>query len=441
MTFYGEPMKITSPTLHATILFTIAAFIVLLVMSIVFKVEVVARGDGRVVPISRVQVVQPEFAARIDAIHVRNGTSVAKGDLLISLDPTDAETQLATLRAETERLEIEKSRILAMVQGLDFDRTKDDYINKILAMFTVAERLRAHPSVAEQRNLLTAQLNDQLASFDQIEAQEHANVRSQDVTKANIERITAALDIQSERLSRSEQLLQQGTTSRSAFLDVQQAFTELERQRDIYFRELDQKIAEGKAFDSERRRLVAEQRHFLLDRNAQIEARLATLTEENRATQRRVFAANLTAPTSGIVDGLTAFTVGGIAEAGAELMRIVPTDVDVEFEGTFSNQDIGFMQVGQEANIGLAAFPSERFGFVKGRVTDIAADSTQGPSDQWGFVVRVKPDQAAVEAGTDRFAIRPGMTASIDVTTDTRRIISYFFAPIVRTIQDSMGER
>jgi hemolysin D len=33
------------------------------------------------------------------------------------------------------------------------------------------------------------------------------------------------------------------------------------------------------------------------------------------------------------------------------------------------------------------------------------------------------------------------MTATIDVTTDDRRIISYFFAPIVHTIEDAMGER
>ncbi len=33
------------------------------------------------------------------------------------------------------------------------------------------------------------------------------------------------------------------------------------------------------------------------------------------------------------------------------------------------------------------------------------------------------------------------MTATIDITTDTRRIITYFFVPIVETIQASLGER
>ena len=62
MSMKSEPLKITSPTLHATILFTLSVFVALLFMACVFKVEVVARGQGKVVPLSRVQVVEPEFA-------------------------------------------------------------------------------------------------------------------------------------------------------------------------------------------------------------------------------------------------------------------------------------------------------------------------------------------------------------------------------------------
>ena len=54
------PERVASPTVHVTILFTIAVFVAVIVLSFVFRVEVVARGEGRVVPISRVQVVQPE---------------------------------------------------------------------------------------------------------------------------------------------------------------------------------------------------------------------------------------------------------------------------------------------------------------------------------------------------------------------------------------------
>ena len=144
---------------------------------------------------------------------------------------------------------------------------------------------------------------------------------------------------------------------------------------------------------------------------------------------------------SGVIDQLQVYTIGGVAEAGDELLRIVPTAAQIEVEGVFSNQDVGFLEVGQRANIRLDAYPSERFGLVEARVSDIAADSSQDDDGRWGYVVRATPTVPYLEAGVDRLVLRPGMTAVVDVTTDTRRIIGYFFAPIMRTIQDAMGER
>lgn len=434
-------MKITSPTLHATVIFTITVFIVILVMSFVFKVEVVARGEGRVMPIGRVQVVQPEFSGRIIAIHVRNGVSVARGDTLIELDATKARAELGTIRAEQDRLRIERARLQATVATLALDPAENDLLRQARRFYDVPEDFLDHPYAEEQGDLLDAEIADHLASIAQIAAREESNRRSEAVTKANVERVDAALDIQTERLGTSEQLLEKGTTSRSAYLDVQQNFIDLRREKDVYLRELEQKEAQRIALDAERRRLNAEWRRSLLDRRSQIDARLATLDEEQRAAARRVAAARLQAPVSGVVDQLEVFTVGGVAEAGSELLRIVPTDAEVEIEGTFSNQDIGFMEVGQSANIRLDAYPSERFGFIPGNVSDIAADSSEVSAGEWGYVARIEPNRDYLEAGDDKLMLRPGMTATIDVTTDKRRIISYFFAPIVGTIQDAMGER
>ena len=437
----SDPMNITSPTLHATVLFTMSVFATILMMSFVFKVEVVARGQGRVVPVSRVQVLQPEHPGSITAIHVQNGQSVTKGEVLIELDPTHAVSELGAIRVEQERLRIEMARIDAMAGALDLDHDLPDYVEHALAFYKVPPALSEHPFADEQRMLLLAEVDDFRASMAQVEAREEAGRRSEDVTRANIERINAVLELQDERLQASRQLLQQGTTSRSTFLNVQQAFTELEREREVNQRELDLKVSERAALDSERRSIVADLRGSLLNSRSRIDSRLATLFEEERAARHLLDSATLKAPVSGIIDQLKVFTVGGVAEAGAELLRIVPTDVRMEVEGTFSNQDIGFMEVGQRVNIRLDSYPSERFGFVPGKVAGIAADSTQIREGQWGYVVRIASSQSFLEAGPNRFPLRPGMTATIDVTTDERRVITYFFAPIVRTIQDAVGER
>ena len=75
----------------------------------------------------------------------------------------------------------------------------------------------------------------------------------------------------------------------------------------------------------------------------------------------------------GVVNQLEVFTIGAVARAGEQLLRVVPKDQDVENEAIFTNSDIGFVEVGQNANINLDAYPSARFGFVTGVVTDVAA--------------------------------------------------------------------
>lgn len=441
MTRNPNQLKVTSPTLHATIFFLIIVFTTSLVMAFIFKIEIVARGQGRVVPISRVQVLQPEYSGSITAIHVRNGSQVQEGDVLIELDSTEARTQVAAFIGERIRLVVEKARISALSELLEEGLDEENMLESALVRFSVPEKLKKHPVVAEERQLLEAEISDMLASFAQMDARDETYRRSEQVTKSNITRVNKNLGFQSDRLEALTMLLKDGAASQSAFSDSQQEYTDLEQERNVYLRELEQKMAERAALETERRSLVTQTRSNALQRRSVINARLVTLAEEQRAAARRVESATLRSPTTGTVDQLNVFTVGGVAEAEKELMRVVPSDVEIEIEALFSNLDIGFMSVGQQANIRLDAYPSERFGVVEGEVTDLAADSIESPDGLWGYRVRISPDASELIAGAERLPLRPGMTATVDVTTGKRRVISYFFAPIIRTIESSLGER
>ena len=441
MTETATQIKITSPTLHVTIWFTIFVFVVIVVMACFFKVEVVARGQGKVVPLSRVQVVQPEFDGKITAIHIRNGSEVRQGDILVELDTTDAEAELNTITAEIVRLRIEQARITALVSSIDgSDIQTENFSRETLHAFAESTNAK-HDFYAEQARLLVAEIDDLQAILSQITARISTNERSISVTQANIDRIEAAIDIQTERLEVAQELLGQGISSRSAFLEVVEAFTALEKEREVYLRELNQKRSQETSLRAERRGIISAQRSLLLHRKTDIEARLMTLQEQSRIAERRIIAAQLTAPMDGIVDQLKVFTIGAVAKGSELVLSIVPEDQDVEIEAIFTNDDIGFVEVGQLANINLDAYPSERFGFLVGVVSDIAADSTEVAEGVWAFQVRVTPEARKLTNGPAQFALRPGMTAVVDITTDKRRLISYFFAPIVDAIQSALGER
>lgn len=441
MSMNSEPLKITSPTLHATILFTLSVFVALLIMACVLKVEVVARGQGKVVPVSRVQVVEPEFAGKIKAINVRNGDTVQKGESVIVLDDTDARAEVNTIRSEVARLHIERARITALIEGIDgLEIAKREFSDKTVDRFA-ATADSEHNFYPEQLSLLRAEIADLQVAMSQAAAQIESNHQSVSVTQANIERVEAGLEIHRERLEIAQDLIDRGVSNRAAFLDTQEAFTALEKEREIYLRELTQKRSQEVALAAEQRRIITSQRNQLLQRRSEIEARLATLREQLRSAERRVLGATLLAPVSGVVDQLGVFTIGAVAQSGEALMRIVPEGQEIEIEAVFSNIDIGFVRTGQQAKIGVDAYPSARFGFMNGIVSDVAADAVEVTPNTWAYTVRIAPENTMLIHGAEQHRLRIGMTSSVDIVTDKRRLISYFFAPIVDTIQSALGER
>lgn len=437
----ASPPSVTSPTLHATIAFALLAFMTMVVLAVALRVEVVARGEGKVVPIARVQIVQPEFDGKITAINVTNGSLVAQGDSLIELDRTDAEAQLYTLEEELSQLAVERARLDAFANAIEqYDPLSPDFVTKTMGSFEAGHQAETKNS-QEQRSLLRSQIDALLTSLARIRAGVAANAKSLDVTRAEIARVDAALASQRERLEVAKALWDRGTSSRIAFLDVKDVLINLEYEREVFLRQLDEQATYQDAAIADRRQLLSTTRNDMLRRRAEVEASRARLAQERRSAQRRFHSASLKAPLSGIVAQLDTFTIGAVAAAGSELLRIVPQNQKIEFEAMFANQDIGFVAVGQTVNIKLDAYPAERFGYIKGSVTGVAADSIEISEGKWGYAIRVTPDKTYLVVDGTRHPLKPGMTATVDVTTDERRLISYFFAPIVGVIQDALGEQ
>ncbi len=439
--------RVASPTLHATVLFLVFSFVVLIAVSFILRIEIVAQGSGKIVPSQRIQVVQSEYPAQITAIHVGNGDTVSRGEVLIELDVTDSLSRLNATKIEKHHLGIERQRIdLLINEVLDKANTIGNHqsinLGQDLARdFASPKHSSQSGFFSDQAQLLEAELREIYSRISELAIRMEANILSEAVTLADIDRVNASLEIQGERLSALQTLSSQGTASRSNYLDVLEVFTSLEKQRTVYERELEQKRIAQSALMAERTSYLAGLRRGYLQRIAQIEERLAEINELLIAYERRLSKLTLRAPVDGVVDQLAVHTIGGLADKGAPLLHIVPTGSNLEVEAVFANVDVGFLQAGQDANIRLDAFPSERFGFVPGSVTNVAADSVEVETNFWGYMVRVQPDMPFLDAPLARHDLKPGMTARIDIVTGDRALISYFFAPIVKTIQASLGER
>ena len=77
-------------------------------------------------------------------------------------------------------------------------------------------------------------------------------------------------------------------------------------------------------------------------------------------------------------------TLGGVVKPAQQLAVVVPSDATLEVEAMISNRDIGFVHVGQAAQIKIDTFKFTRYGLHQGRVLSVSQDA----------ITRDAPDKA-----------------------------------------------
>ncbi|TIV64838.1 MAG: HlyD family type I secretion periplasmic adaptor subunit, partial [Mesorhizobium sp.] len=260
--------------------------------------------------------------------------------------------------------------------------------------------------------------------------------------RARLDKANSDREIVTQRFASTQTLRKQGTISEFDYLERLREVKAIEGEVVIAERELDGLAAEAEALTNQRASIISTALSTYRKQLNGSEIALQGLQAELRAAKTRLADLSLAAPMDGRVEHLSVFTVGGFVEAGSTLMSIVPSDKTIEIEAFFDNRDVGFLESGQKAFVKFDAFPAERFGIVHGRVTSVGADARGDVAvGKWVYAVRLKLDQPGIQMPEREIRFAPGMTATIDVITGERRLISYFFEPILKAIQDSFGER
>lgn len=160
----------------------------------------------------------------------------------------------------------------------------------------------------------------------------------------------------------------------------------------------------------------------------QVESSQATLRELQTSLRRTT----IYAPTPGIVSMLNVEqgerVVGTIQMAGTEMMRIADLSV-MEVRVDVSENDIPRVTIGDDTEVEIDAYLGRKF---RGKVSQIAqsatgsatAATTSLTSDQvTNFEVRIRlvPDSYQdLISPNKKYPFRPGMSASVDITTEVK---------------------
>src|SRR3954469_11312545 len=117
--FVGPSIKHRKPMTGARMIIVAAAaaFFAFLLWASLAQVDEVTRGEGKVIPSSKLQTITAADPATVSELLVRTGQRVHKGQLLVRLDSPESTSQLGQIEAETESLQARSSRLTAEGMG------------------------------------------------------------------------------------------------------------------------------------------------------------------------------------------------------------------------------------------------------------------------------------------------------------------------------------
>lgn len=167
---------------------------------------------------------------------------------------------------------------------------------------------------------------------------------------------------------------------------------------------------------------------------SELRARLAVV-------KRNLTYSTITAPISGKIEELKTKTVGGRIAAGDALAKIVPLDEVFEFEGQLPTEEAAFIEKGQPVYLKFDAYPAERYALGHGTLRDISGDTVSAADKTWAYVFRVSLASKVLNTLKGSIPLSPGMTATADIVTGKRKLISYLFEPIERSMMNGVRER
>jgi len=438
-----------SPVGRAISLSIAAVLAASLAWACIGTVDIVAIAPGRLIPSGRTKTIQPLEAGVVRAIYVLDGQTVASGESLIDLDTTMSTAELNHLKGDLQSAQLDVMRLTAALSG-NTDTAFDPPAGAPASQVEMQRRFLVSQ---------TAEQNAKVAAIDQQIAQKNAERAT---SKASIDKLKATLGPLQQRVEIREQLYQKELGSKLLYLTELQELVSQRQEilvQQSKFGEADAAIAVLKEM---RTKTIAEYERSLFEELSKAQQKAAGLTQDVIKAERHTGLQNLTAPIDGVVQQLTVHTIGGVVTPAQALMIIVPTDSNLEVEAVISNQDIGFVEAGQDAAIKVDTFNFTRYGLLHGKIISISQDaiprnkppenaSSRGAGTETGsseprgqelvYAARVSLDRNYMDIDNKRVSLSPGMAVTAEIKYGSRSIISYILSPLLRYKQESLRER
>ncbi len=375
------------PSIMLILIFFIV--VIFLIWASVSNIDQVSRAQGQVIASSRTQVIQSSDGGVIEEMLVKEGDMVKKGELLVKLDKTKVEASFLETRSRSAALEATLARLNAEMFNREPKFSKD---------------LNNYPQFIQNQLMLLKKrktaINEDLAALERM------------------------LTLAKKELNISAPLLKTGDVSLTDVIKLQRQVADLEAQ------------------------ITNKRNKYLQDLQAELsktEEELSTTKQMLTQKQDQLDRSELRAPMAGIVKNVRITTLGGVIRPSEEVMQIVPLEDNLIIEAKAPPKDVAFLKLGLMTNIKIDAYDYTVYGSLKGKLIYISPDTLsedlkQGEQAYYRIQVQTDGKRFSGKPNED-LEIQPGMTATVEIKTGHNTILKYLMKPVIKTMNESLGER
>ncbi|WP_081768645.1 HlyD family type I secretion periplasmic adaptor subunit [Herbaspirillum sp. RV1423] len=425
------------------VLWTVCILIFLMILWASFgKLDIIASAEGKLTPQTLLKIVQPAESGVVQQLLVNEGDSVKAGQVLARLDTTLARADSAGIANDLAHQTMQERRIEAELSGQPMLPVAGD--NPVL-FAQVLGQYRAHrqaylDSLEQERALLSKAEHERRSALQIL---------------AKLEQTLPSYERSAEAYTKLEQ---EGFFSPLATAEKRREATEKARDLDAQHSAVSAIDATIEAQGKRISQIQSAYRSELEKERAEIRARIAQLQPGLEKTAYREGLMELKAPQDGTIKDLATTTLGAVVQPGSVVMSLVPRDELLFADVNIKNEDVGFVLIGQKAQIKLATYPFQKYGMLSGVVTHIGADASENNRQSqidptkngnesanvaaWTYKARIRLDRQTLRDPQGALLpLTPGMQVVAEIQQGKRTVLEYLLSPVQKAVQEAGRER
>ncbi len=423
--FIGPAFKHRRPLTGERLIIVSAAIglLLFLLWASIAQVDEVTKGEGKVIPSSKLQVITAADPTTVSEIFVRSGQRVHKNQLLVRLDSPESASQLGQIEAETQSLQARSARL-----------TQEGGLGQGTAC-------KSGDCAGEQalRAARGSALNSKVAGLQATADQAR---RDAGEAAATITSLQGSLAIAQRQVQMIEPLAAKHIVPQTDLLEKRRDIVDLQGRIAAAREQQGKALAAVREAQAQASQATFEFRQQALDERSQVNAKIAVNEQSLVGAQGKVDRTEIRSPVDGVVNDVQVTTIGSYVQPGQKIMEVVPLGDKLLVETRVKPSDIAFIKVGDRALVKVTAYDFSTYGGLDGRVVQVSADSIYDDKEKQAyFTVIVETGKSYVMASGRRLPITPGMMTQTQIITGRKSILTYLLKPVLKARSDALRER